>query len=84
MVSVASDLTVIMLKSKEMSTETHHTAVDLAGSKGSDHKRDVQVSINPPAFIATLQTAHIILQLPLVQLVDQVSLRIRRHDSQTF
>lgn len=43
-----------------MRVDTHHTAIGLAGSKGSDHKRDVQVSINPPALIATLQTAHII------------------------
>lgn len=55
---------------------THHTAIGLTGSEGSDHKRNVQVSINPPALIATLQTTDIILQLPLVQLVDQVSLRI--------
>lgn len=66
----------------EMWRETHHTAICLAGSKGSDHKRDVQVSIDPPALIATLQTTDVILQLPLVQLVDQVSLRMWRHDSQ--
>lgn len=54
------------------------------GAEGSDHKRDVQVRINPPALVATLQTTDIILQLPLVQLVDQVSLRIWRHDSQAF
>lgn len=64
--------------------ETHHTAIGLAGSEGSDHKRDVQISINPPALVATLQTTDIILQLPLVQLVDQVSLRIWRHDSQAY
>lgn len=67
-----------------MRVDTHHTAIGLAGSKGSYHKRDVQVSINPPALIATLQTAHIIFELPLVKLVDQVSLRISRHDSQVF
>lgn len=50
--------------------ETHHTAIGLAGSKGSDYKWDVQVRINPPALVAALQTPHIILQLPLVQLVD--------------
>lgn len=55
--------------------DTHHTAVGLAGPKGSDHERNVQVGVNPPALVAALQTADIILQLSLVQLVDQVSLR---------
>lgn len=57
--------------------DTHHAAVGLAGSKGSDDERNVQVGVDPPALVAALQTADVILQLSLVQLVDQVSLRRR-------
>lgn len=55
-------------------SRTHHAAKSLAGPEGPDDQRDVQVRVNPPALIATLQTAHIVLQLALVKLVDQVSL----------
>lgn len=78
--NVLISVAVFNVLSNDMWRETHHTAVGLACSEGSDHKRDVQISINPPALVATLQTADIILQLPLVQLVDQVGLRIWRHD----
>lgn len=54
--------------------ETHHTAKGLAGPKRPDDERDVQVCVDPPALIAALQTAHIVLQLALIQLVDQISL----------
>lgn len=50
--------------------DTHHAAVGLAGPKGSDDEGNVQVGVNPPALVAALQTADIILQLSLVQLVD--------------
>lgn len=76
--SIIQDTIKVEIKWKRNSnvkkTKTHHTAICLASSKGSDHKRDVQVRVNSPAFVATLQTPNIILQLPLVQLVDQISL----------
>ena len=53
---------------------THHAAESLAGSERPDDQRDVQVGVDPPALVATLQTAHVVLQLALVQLVDQVGL----------
>ena len=47
-------------------TLTHHTAVNLAGSKRSDDERDIQVGVVSPALVATLQTAYVVLQLSLV------------------
>lgn len=61
---------------------THHAAKSLAGPEGPDDQRDVQVRVNPPALIATLQTPHIVLQFALVKLVDQVSLG-KTKDSQS-
>lgn len=55
--------------------ETYHTAEGLAGAVGADDQRDVQVGVDPPTLIPTLQTANIVLQLTLVQLVNKVSLK---------
>ena len=45
---------------------TYHTAKHLAGSERPDDQRDVQVGVVPPALVAALQTADVVLQLPLV------------------
>lgn len=63
-----------VMNKKGTARHTYHTAVSLTGSEGSDDQWDVQVRVDPPALIATLQTAYIVLQLALVQLVNQVSL----------
>lgn len=63
MLSVAAVFaaSVLSVKWNEMWRDTDHAAIGLTGSKGPDHKRDVQIRVNPPALIATLQTADVIL-----------------------
>lgn len=61
--------------SLDTKTETYHTAKGLTGSERPDDQWDVQVRVDSPAFIAALQTAHVVLQFALVQLIYKVSLR---------